>query len=157
FEHGAAVVCGYEDGDEHRFARVGQSADRFLNYPIALTGEMQEKQMGLKKTVRKAYRGLADRAILGKIRSYAEIDGFLTRAEAAALHRCASMLPPGSKALEIGCWKGKSTYCIASGLASGKVYAIDPFNAAGESGSKEVYDHKKGEAPLIEQFKENMR
>lgn len=115
--------------------------------------------MGLAKTFRKMYRAMADRSILSRIGSYAEIDGFLTRAEAAALHRCASQLPPGAHVLEIGCWKGKSTYCIASGLTpgEGKVYVIDPFNAAGESGSKEVYHEAKGELPLMEQFKANMR
>lgn len=116
--------------------------------------------MGLVKTFRKAYRTMADRAILKKISSFTKIDGFLTFAEAAALHRCATKLPSGANVLEIGCWKGKSTYCIASGLVEGgggKVHVIDPFNAAGEAGSKEVYDVKKGELPLIEQFKENMR
>lgn len=49
-----------------------------------------------------------------------------------------------SKILEIGSWKGKSTFCLAKGLKNGKICAIDPFNADGEEGSKEIHNEKKG-------------
>ncbi|MDX1952574.1 MAG: class I SAM-dependent methyltransferase [Verrucomicrobiota bacterium] len=87
---------------------------------------------------------------------FREIDGWLTDNEALALYQTARALPSKSKIVEIGSWKGKSTFCLASGLQDGVIVAIDPFDAAGEAGSKEIYDGKKGDRPLLEQFKENL-
>src|SRR5438046_10448573 len=56
------------------------------------------------------------------------IEGWLTSKETIALFRFASMLPPKSTILEIGTWKGKSTYVLACGIGKkGKVITIDPF------------------------------
>jgi MMP 1-O-methyltransferase len=102
-------------------------------------------------------RRFADRLVHWRIRRYLDIQGWLTPAEAICLYRLARRLPPGSTILEIGSWKGKSTYCLARGLRSGKVIAIDPFNASGEPGSAELYDDAKGGAELYESFVETMR
>ena len=93
---------------------------------------------------------------LPKIKQYEQIDGFLFPEEAAALYNLASLLPHNSTIVEIGSWKGKSTYCLAQGLKTGKVFAVDPFDASGEDGSTEIYNQTKGEKPLIQQFQEKM-
>ena len=65
-------------------------------------------------------------------------------------------LQPGSTVVEIGSWKGKSTYCLAKGLRDGRVIAIDPFDASGDEASAKIYEKTGGEVPLLEQFKRNM-
>ena len=90
------------------------------------------------------------------IRKFDKIDGFLKPIEALNLYKIARAFRNLSKVVEIGSWKGKSTNCIAKGLKNGKVYAIDPFDASGELGSKETYTKQKGEAALRNQFISNM-
>lgn len=90
------------------------------------------------------------------IEKYEGIDGFLFPEEAVALYHLASLLPKNSTIVEIGSWKGKSTYCLAKGLKTGKVFAIDPFDASGDDSSMEIYNQMKGEIPLIQQFEEKM-
>ncbi len=87
---------------------------------------------------------------------YMKIDGWLTPAEARGLSEVAALVNNGT-VLEIGSWKGKSTWCIAHGLKTGTIHCIDPFNAAGEEGSKEIYEQKKGRESLFEQFQNNLR
>ncbi|MFM7859003.1 MAG: class I SAM-dependent methyltransferase, partial [Flammeovirgaceae bacterium] len=91
-----------------------------------------------------------------KISAYKNIDGWLTNYEALGLYSYASKLPVKSVIVEIGSWKGKSTYCLAKGLKSGKIYAIDPFDASGEAESAVAYNEKRGEQSLYEQFQSNM-
>lgn len=85
------------------------------------------------------------------------IEGWLTENEAKGLYDVARTLPKKSIVVEIGSWKGKSTITIGLGLKKGKIFAIDPFNAEGESGSKDEYLLKKGETSLISQFIKNIR
>lgn len=89
---------------------------------------------------------------LSTISDYKKIGGWLTENEAIGLYLTASKLSEDSVIVEIGSWKGKSTFCMARGLKSGKIYAIDPFNAEGEEGSKEEYESTRGEMPLFDQF-----
>ncbi|BAS59555.1 hypothetical protein NIES2135_09170 [Leptolyngbya boryana NIES-2135] len=100
---------------------------------------------------------LQDKAVRQRIKPYEAIEGFLSLSEAMALYRYASMLPNQSTIVEIGCWKGKSTFCLAQGLKRGQVVVIDPFDAFGEEGSAEIYESQKGNQPLLNQFKSNMR
>lgn len=93
---------------------------------------------------------------VAKIASYTEIDGWLTRNEALGLYDIARRLPPAATVVEIGSWKGKSTFCIARGLRSGRIHAIDPFDATGDPESAALYSNVKGAAPLLEQFKHNL-
>jgi predicted O-methyltransferase YrrM len=69
------------------------------------------------------------------------------------------MLPPAAVIVEIGSWQGKSTFCLAKGLRSGKIYAIDPFNAdAGfDVESSQVYTALKGTRDLLNIFNGNMK
>jgi len=94
-----------------------------------------------------------------KIRDYRQIDGWLSPDEAWGLYTTARKLPGRSTVVEIGSWQGKSTFCIAKGLRSGKVYAIDPFNADGcfDTVSGEEYKKRKGERDLLSIFRENIK
>lgn len=93
---------------------------------------------------------------MSRIRRYETIDGWLTPSDALCLYRTARKLKRGSIVVEIGSWKGKSTYCLARALCCGRVIAIDPFDASGEPGSAEVYQQaKKGD--LYETFCRTMK
>jgi precorrin-6B methylase 2 len=101
---------------------------------------------------------IGDRLIVRfKIRPFYGIEGWLKIEEAAALYRLARRLPPDSTIVEIGSWKGKSTYCLARGLRKGQVVAIDPFNATGDDDSQSHYQKIKGQASLLTQFQEKMQ
>lgn len=106
--------------------------------------------MNLFERIRKVY-------IYRRIKPFVIIEGWLSAIEAIQLYRVASMLKKNAVIVEIGSWKGKSTFCLARGLRSGKIFAIDPFNAHGEPGSAELYQRQKGHVPLLEQFQQNMR
>jgi hypothetical protein len=86
------------------------------------------------------------------IRQYRSIEGWFTWKEALCLHALAKRLPAGSTVVEIGSWKGRSTYCLGRGLVDGTVYAIDPFDASGEPGSAETYDEAAGSTDLHDGF-----
>ena len=90
------------------------------------------------------------------IKDHKNIDGFLSDNEAIALYKYASKLSDNNTIVEIGCWKGKSTYCLAKGLSTGNIIVIDPFDASGDDASKNDYENKKGDKPLLEQFKKKM-
>ncbi len=98
------------------------------------------------------FRRITKKLEIYLIRNYKKIDGWLTQEEALGLYGLASLVPRNAIIVEIGSWKGKSTFCIAKGLKKGKIFAIDPFNAEGETGSRELYEKTKGVAPLYEQF-----
>lgn len=93
---------------------------------------------------------------LFEISEYKNIEGWLTDREAYGLYSISRKVKKNGVIVEIGSWKGKSTFCLAKGLKNGKVFAIDPFNAEGESGSKEKYEETKGTIPLFEQFSKAM-
>lgn len=102
---------------------------------------------------------LSEKDILKKIEKFRAIDGWLSDQEALGLYTTASKLSKNATAVEIGSWQGKSTYCIAKGLRTGKVWAIDPFNADGglDLQSQDEYNNKKGNRDLLEVFTDNMR
>jgi len=93
---------------------------------------------------------------LNKIKEFKKIDGFLSENEAIGLFDLSKSLSKNSNILEIGSWKGKSTLCLAKGLKKGFVYIIDPFNADGESESKDIYLNTIGKLSLEQQFKINL-
>jgi MMP 1-O-methyltransferase len=84
------------------------------------------------------------------------IEGFLSNAEARALYEYASILPHNSTILEIGCFKGKSTYCLGQGLKNGKIKIIDPFDGSGDAASVDAYTVGVGKSSLYEEFMESM-
>lgn len=94
--------------------------------------------------------------VIQEIKDYRGIEGWLTTMEAVYLYHFASLLPKNSSIIEIGSWKGKSTYCLAKGLKNGVIHAIDPFNADGDKESMEVYSSKKTAENLAEIFTKNL-
>src|SRR5690606_35850245 len=99
------------------------------------------------------------RRILPIIEGFKSIQGWLMDQEAAHLYHYARKLSQGTDntIVEIGSWKGKSTMCLAKGLRNGFVFAIDPFNSAGEDGSKETYESHVGDENLMDTFLINMK
>jgi len=87
---------------------------------------------------------------------YSDIEGFLSPLEAAMLYSFASRLSRDGLIVEIGSWKGRSTYCLARGLRSGRIVAIDPFDASGDADSVATYGNNSGRLPLRCQFAKNM-
>lgn len=101
---------------------------------------------------------LFKRLIMLEIKSYQDIDGWLKCNEATALYLIARLLPPGSTIVEIGCWKGKSTYCLAKGLREDcQLITIDPFDASGDGENRQLYKEREGGRPLFDQFLDNMK
>lgn len=96
--------------------------------------------------------------ILNYINDFKDLDGWLTEREAMGLFLLAFKAPRNATIVEIGSWQGKSTYCLSRGLRSGKVYAIDPFNADGglDKDSEKIYAEKKGTDDLYAKFVNNM-
>ncbi|WP_257666864.1 class I SAM-dependent methyltransferase [Parapedobacter tibetensis] len=105
------------------------------------------------------FEKLREKLILRKIHEYHKIEGWLSDNEALGLYHIAHKLPRNAVVVEIGSWKGKSTYCISKGLKSGKIYAIDPFNAdAGlDVGSQKEYTDNKGVEDLLVNFNNTMK
>ena len=104
------------------------------------------------------FQKLRQRTILKKIKGFRQLDGWLTDAEAFGLYHMASLLKHDATVVEIGSWQGKSSYCIASGLKSGILFAIDPFNgdAGDDLASSREYMEKKTNKDLEQIFQQNM-
>ena len=86
----------------------------------------------------------------------ATIQGWLSQREAVALYRLARLLREGAAAMEIGCWKGKSAFCLTQGLRRGRLTVIDPFDASGDSEAAGSYLANAGSEPLLQQFTSHM-
>jgi predicted O-methyltransferase YrrM len=93
------------------------------------------------------------------IKDYKKIEGWISPDEAIGLFSIAKRLGPNAKVVEIGSWQGKSTFCIAKGLKSGLVYAIDPFNGDGgeDAASTDVYSKESSNKNLLNIFLSNMK
>lgn len=103
-------------------------------------------------------RGLRYRGLL----PFASVDGWLTVDEAIELYELAR----GSRddrptVVEIGCWQGKSSICLAVGLAGKfepRLVCIDPFDATGDDASTDAYQARAGDldGPLRSAFEHNL-
>lgn len=93
---------------------------------------------------------------------YASIDGWLTVDEAIALYELARSLPHERPlAVEIGCWQGKSSVCLARGLhhkSAPRLVCIDPFDASGDAQSRDTYAGRAADlaGPLRTAFEHNL-
>jgi len=112
--------------------------------------------MGWRRIWNKWRRKARMRALLPSIHNYEGIGGFLSPLEASHLCFFASLLPSTAVIVEIGSWKGKSTYCLAQGLKRGVINAVDPFDASGTGEDSTTYEQGRGLEPLVEQFKRNL-
>lgn len=104
------------------------------------------------------WRGLRYRELL----PFASVNGWLTVDEAIALYESArSLARPDALAVEIGCWQGKSSICLAKGLAQrpqGRLVCIDPFDASGDDASADDYRDRADalQGPLRSTFEHNL-
>jgi len=104
-------------------------------------------------------RGLRYKPLL----PYASIDGWLTVDEAITLYELSRALPHEQPlAVEIGCWQGKSSVCLASGLAGKfrpRLCCIDPFDASGDGASAPTYGERAEQVggALRQTFEANLR
>lgn len=93
---------------------------------------------------------------------YTSIDGWLTIDEAIALFELAKQLPNEQPvAVEIGCWQGKSSVCLARGMKGKRgpqLVCIDPFDASGDQQSSDTYASRKADlgGPLRTAFEQNL-
>lgn len=93
---------------------------------------------------------------------YASIDGWLTVDEAITLYELARGLPDEHPvAVEIGCWQGKSSVCLARGLRGKRapqLVCIDPFDASGDAASRTTYHDRATDlgGPLRHAFEHNL-
>lgn len=94
---------------------------------------------------------------------YTSIDGWLTVDEAIALYELSRALPDERPlAVEIGSWQGKSSVCLARGLAGKfqpRLCCIDPFDASTGDASAGEYDDRAraADAGLRAAFEANVR
>jgi MMP 1-O-methyltransferase len=144
---------------EHKVRKVGAMAARPFSDTMpdneCESHSYQSATMDL--TISRILRGIWLRVTTYQIRKIAAIEGFLTFREGLTLRRLARSVPPDGCIVEIGSWKGKSTYCLARGLRRGKIFAIDPFDASGDADSAKLYEERRGETPLLDQFEHNMK
>jgi hypothetical protein len=84
--------------------------------------------------------------LLKKIPHITSIEGWLLLIEATTLYEIASNIKKDNPVIcEIGVWKGKSSYVLASAIkdTTGKLYSIDPFNGEGGNVTKSFLCLKK--------------
>jgi SAM-dependent methyltransferase len=68
----------------------------------------------------------------------ADVEGWLTEAQARRLDRCAQAVPAGGRIVEIGSFRGRSTIVLARAAAEGaEVVAIDP-HLGSDRGPQEI-------------------
>jgi predicted O-methyltransferase YrrM len=120
---------------------------------------MSSKPLRLGTRARLLWRGLRYAPLL----PYASIDGWLTVDEAITLYELARALPHEAPvAVEIGSWQGKSSVCIARGLAGKsrpRLHCVDPFDASGDGESTTAYGERAGrlDGGLRRAFEDNVR
>ncbi|MDE2038175.1 MAG: class I SAM-dependent methyltransferase [Patescibacteria group bacterium] len=101
------------------------------------------------------------RKILDHIPHIGEIEGWILLEEAVELYDlCSGMRSDGPIVCEIGSWKGKSSYVLASAIKDrkGTLYCVDPFNGDGDAASVDTYkaEMKKMDVSLQVNFERTM-
>ncbi len=103
------------------------------------------------------------------VKALSDVEGWLDLETAWVLHEAARCFPAPTlhiTAVEIGCWKGRSTIALAYGLkarGSGKVYAVDPHTGSEQTlhlcGPMDTYDAfiENIKAAGVTEFVEPMR
>ena len=85
------------------------------------------------------------------------MEGWLTDAQIARLHRAAASAPPAGRIVEIGSFRGRSTIVLASAAVPGtEVVAIDP-HAGNDRGPQEIDGFAAEAATDNEVFEANLR
>jgi predicted O-methyltransferase YrrM len=79
-----------------------------------------------RERIRRRLKALTRRGPLGRVMS---VEGMISEAEAGALMKLASEVPPGTCILEVGSYRGRSTSALALGANGAPVYAIEPHES----------------------------
>jgi len=120
---------------------------------------MPQKPLRVGTRARLLLRGLRYAPLL----PFASIDGWLSVDEAIALYELARALPDEAPVVvEVGSWQGKSSVCLARGLAGKtrpRLCCIDPFDASGDAASAADYGVRAGAVgnDLRGAFEHNLR
>jgi predicted O-methyltransferase YrrM len=86
----------------------------------------------------------------------ADVDGWMSRDQAAALYAAAAACPPGGRIVEIGSFRGRSTIVLASAAPTGAtVIAIDP-HAGNDRGPQEIDGYQEEAATDHDVFVANL-
>jgi predicted O-methyltransferase YrrM len=89
--------------------------------------------------------------------SIAQVQGWMTRAQAQRLWNAATRVPPGGRIVEIGSYHGRSTIVLASAIAPGsQVFAIDP-HGGNDRGPQQIEGEFEDGQRDHEQFMANLR
>lgn len=91
-----------------------------------------------------------------------DIEGWLLLEESAELFLLASGISSSRPVIcEIGVWKGKSSYILATAIKNrgGALYSVDPFDGDGDSASRDSYRKEMETMPisLLQNFQETLR
>lgn len=106
--------------------------------------------------------GMIEEAELSRVRSVLNaVQGWLSESEAVELYLLAKNQPMNGNLLEVGCWKGRSTICMALGVKDGgrsdKLYTIDSFEG-GPPADFSIYIPDEAARAVVENsFHENIR
>src|SRR5258707_1232993 len=99
----------------------------------------------------------ADNGFDRTLAAIADVDGWLTEAQARLLHDRARAVEPGQCVVEIGSYHGRSTIVLASALVDGaSVVAIDSHDGENR-GPRQVHGvWEEGQAD-VETFQQNLK
>lgn len=153
----------YKFREQDEFLHKQYSQLPLLNSPYGtLLNHHREREIKLLDKIinkgKNVVKKIKHQFIIALIYNYRKIDGWLTPSEATCLYSFSKKIPPKGLIVEIGSWKGKSTYCLAKGInTNGKILAIDPFDYSGEPGSKKDYESRKNGIEPLKEFTENMK
>lgn len=147
FNHSANILLSYKK------LEISQDNSMLLNHRKKNASLINKMKYKIKKILKYFKRQL----IITKIHKYKTIDGWLAPLEAVGLYTFAKKVPKNGVVVEIGSWKGKSTYCLAKGVKPGvKIIAIDPFDYSGDPESEVLYKKSKNDINPLTEFTKNM-
>jgi predicted O-methyltransferase YrrM len=102
----------------------------------------------------------ADARLASTLADVRDVEGWLSDDQAELLWRCASRLGGGSRIVEIGSFRGRSTIVLAraasGGGGGGEMVAIDP-HAGNDRGPREIEPDRAGGEADFAAFNRNLR
>jgi predicted O-methyltransferase YrrM len=99
---------------------------------------------------------MAQRSFADALNAVADVDGWMTDAQAKKLWDAASALGPGARVVEIGSFRGRSTTVLALAAPPGvEIVAIDP-HAGNDRGPQELEGYEAEAAEDHEVFHANL-
>lgn len=99
--------------------------------------------------------GVAPRALPEVLDAIADVEGWLTEAQATRLWQAATAVPSGGRIVEIGSFRGRSTIVLALAAPQAEVVAIDP-HAGNDRGPQEIHGFEDAADEDCEVFHRNL-